>query len=278
MKNFLSALTLLFAFTLSLSATNPPEESITITVDGEGNILDVFAPSTWTTGSLNSHYLDFAHTQKTFNNLELKPGRYKYTVQTKARNSKKGKMNFSLYIKYKSSANVCKVDKLKCSPTGTKTGTFTLDDFHSRANQANAGYGKVKINVGRAGANTNVNYKITLTRQGGSNCNYTNLGSKTGNVVGNTKGTFKSTKKACKNNAVVKVQKTGGKARTTVLVYAASTQNGAGTLKDSYEFPNGKSKNTKTFNLSGVNGKFIRVEMKNRSTANTFKYKVTATQ
>ncbi len=275
MKNSFFAFLLLSLFTISLNATNPVDE-ITLTVNSAGEIIAV-APNNWTTGSLNSHYLDFAHTQKTFNDIELNPGQYSYKVQTKERNSKKGKMNFTLTVKYKNSSNHAAAS-IKCNSTGTKTGSFVIEDFHSRSNQPNAGYGKVKVHVGRAGANTNLNYKITLTRTGGSSCDYTSLGSKNGTVVGNTKGTFKSSKKACKNNATVKVKKTGGKARTTVLVYAANTKNGAGTLKDSYEFPNGNSKSTKTFNISGVNGKFIRVELKNRSATNRFKYTVTATQ
>ena len=143
----------------------------------------------------------------------------------------------------------------------------------------------MKVHIGRAAVNTNVRYKITLKRVGGitgadgsTDCTYTNLGSKSGNVIGNTVGKYTSTKKACKNRVTVKVEKTGGKARTTVMVYASDTKNGTGSLKESYEFPNGKAKSTKNIHVTGVNGKFIRVEVKNRSAANTFKYKLKITQ
>jgi len=86
-------------------------------------------------------------------------------------------------------------------------------------------------------------------------------------------GKIKSTKKACKNIVKAKVTKTGGKARTTMMVYKSSTKNGVGTLVDSVEFPKGSSKTTKEITVTNANDYFIRIELKNRSAGKQFKYK-----
>ncbi len=275
--------------------------TVVLTTNVHGEIVDV-APTSWTNGNINQFYLDFAHTQKTFNNISLEAGTYRYTLRTIMRNNKPGRVNLDITVKFANGGNVKKVDR-QYAPGRTDSGTFTVEDYKSQSGGANAGYGKVKVHIGRAAHNTNVNYKITLTKVGGSSggsgssgtmssgsgngnsggsggspCNYTSLGSKTGNVIGNTVGTYKSTKKACKNTATVSVVKTSGKARTTILVYAASSRNGNYVLKGSKEFPNGKKKSTKTVSVSGVNGKFIKVEVKNRSAANTFGYRLNIRQ
>lgn len=252
-------------------------------------------PSTsWTSGSLMSFYLDFAHTQKTFNNISLAPGRYKYTLQTKARNNKPGKVNFDVHVVYASGSPQKKVD-IVANPTGVRTGYLNIDDYRSQSGGSNAGYGKVKVHIGRVAHNTNVNYKITLTKVGalpggtsgsgggtggttGAPCTYSSLGSKTGNVVGNTVGKYTSTKKICKNQATVRVVKTGGKARTTILVYTRNSPNGPKQLVQSQEFPNGRAKGSKTIRINNRKGKFVHVEVKNRSAANTFQYNLSITQ
>ena len=279
-KYFLNAFSFLLLLPLLSWSNNLPttEESITFTLNSEGEIIDLSAPTSWTNGALNSFYLDFAHTQKTFKNIRLKPGDYRYTLKTVKRNNKKGKVNFWIKPKYKGKIDQPNLVFKQFAPGRTDSGNFSIDDFHSKSNSSAAGYAKLNVHIGRVNANTNVNYKITLTKVGGGNCSYTSLGSKSGNVVGNTRGKFVSTKKACKNTASVTVTKTGGKARTTITVYATSTKNGQGTLKASDEFAAGSGGSPKTFNISGVNGKFIRVELKNRSATKTFKWRVTATQ
>ncbi len=287
-SKFFKSLLLFLTISTFTFASNGPllkiGESITLTVNGAGEIIDMPEPTSWTNGNINQFYLDDTHTQKSFNDIRLMPGTYRWRVKTVKRNGRPGKVNFDIKVKFQNGSNHKKVDK-KLSPGRTDTGNFTVEDFRSQSGGGQAGYGKIKVHIGRAAINTSVNYKITLTRTGGStgsgnsgNCNYTNLGSKSGNVIGNTVGKYTSQKKACKNTAKVKVNKTGGKARTTVLVYTSNTKNGTGTLADSYEFPNGNKKSSKTLNISNCNGKFIRVEVKNRSAANTFKYNLNITQ
>ena len=264
-------------------------------------------PTTWTNGDINQFYLDFAHTQKSFDDIKLDVGTYSYSVETIKRNNQSGKLNFDITVKYQNGSDDKKVDQ-KFSPGTTKTGSFVIEDYKSQSGGAPCGYGMLKVKVGRADHNTNLNYKITLTKtssagssssngnyvggnRNGSNgtinnnnnntnndCNYSDLGDKTGNVIGNTVGKYTSTKKACKNTATVRVNKTDGQARTTILVYASNTANGQGTLIKSDEFPNGKGTGSKTLDLTGVNNKFITVELKNRSAAHQFKYNLSITQ
>lgn len=292
--NFLTLL--LVCSTIGNASNNPVAETVTLTLNEAGEIIEAVERTSWTNGDINQFYLDNTHTQKTFNDIRLKPGRYSWTLRTIKRNNKPGKVNLDISVKYQNGSKRKKVDR-KLSPDRTDTGSFTIEDYKSQSSGSQAGYGMVKVHIGRAAHNTNVRYKITLNRTGGSsgsgtigssgtsssgsssnNCNYTTLGSKSGNVVGNTVGKYTSTKKACKNTAKVKVNKTGGRARTTILVYVSSTKNGTGTLKQSYEFPNGNRNSSKTINVSGCNGKFVRVEVKNRSAANTFKYNLRITQ
>lgn len=277
MRNlFLNLLFILMLTPFIGQSENLNENNITLTVNTDGEVIAVdYAASSWNSGELHNNYLDFAHTQKTFKDIKLKTGKYEYSLTTEKRNNKQGKVNLSITAMYKGGSNSEDVSK-KCSPGRTDKGQFILSDFQSKTS-GTAGYGKVKIHIGRAGANTNVWYKITLARIGGA-CGYTSLGSKTGNIISNTTKKYTFKEKACKDEVEVTVTKTGGKARTTVSVYTSSTKNGAGKLKSSFEFKNDSNKKIKTFNLSGVENKFIRVEMHNRSIGNTFKYKVTATQ
>ncbi len=264
-------------------ASNSPvaPQSITITTNGEGEIVDLVAlpPQTWNSGSLNTHYLDFAHTQKSFDNIQLSPGVYRWEARTKARNNKKGKMNIDIIAKFQGSSNSTLVNK-KANPTGVLKGNITIHDFKSKSGSGSlAGFGKVKVHVGRAGSNTNLLYKITLTRTGDIPCTVTNIGSKRGTIVGNTLAKLKSTQAACKDSVRVKIEKTGGKAKTMVYVYTSNTKNGSGTLAKTYEFRKGSSNGEMNIMLrSGTKGKFIRVEMKNRSATNTFKYKLNIVQ
>lgn len=289
-----SLLVLLTVSTFAFASNSPlldPVESITFTVNAAGEIVDMPEPTTWTNGNINQFYLDDTHTQKTFNDIRLRPGTYRWKLETRKRNGRKGKVNFDITVKFQNGRNSKKVDR-KLSPGRTDNGNFRIEDYKSQSGGSQAGYGKIKVHIGRAAINTSVNYKITLTRTGGgstgsgtgttgtssNNCNYSNLGSKSGNVIGNTVGKYTSQKKACKNAASVRITKTGGRARTTILVYVSNTKNGSGTLKDSYEFPNGNRKGSETIRITGCNGKFVRVEVKNRSAANTFQYNLSITQ
>lgn len=276
MRKILLFLTLLFSISFHLRATENYLEEITLLVDGNGELVAP-APESWSTGSLLTMYLDYAHTQKTFNNISLKPGTYTYKVTTRKRNNKQGKVNFSIQAMYKGGSNGPVVSK-RYDPGTTNTGQIVLSDYNSKTSGA-AGYGKFKVHIGRAGANTNVYYQITLVRKNTSSaCTYSSLGSKSGTIVGNTTKKVTFDKKACKSSVTVTVHKKGGRARTTVNIYASSTKNGAGQLKKSYEFPNGNGTSLKNFRINGVKGKFIRIEMRNRSAGNTFQYTTSARQ
>jgi len=298
------AIALLLPF-FATASSHP--SSVVLTVDAQGNILDVYNASWTHNGNINQNYLDFAHTQRTWNNIDLEPGTYTWRVELQRNNGKKGKANFDIKIKYANGRNDHPVNR-KLETSRNHSGTFGLPDYRSQSS-GTAGYGRVKVHIGRAAANTNCNYKITLTKTGGvsgpptpvpptppnsyngnngnsgnggggnnGGCTYTKLGEKNGRVVGNTVGKLKSTKKACKSSARVAVTKTGGKARTTMLVYKSSTRNGVGQLVDSVEFPNGRSKSTKYINVPNADGYFIRLELKNRSAGNTFSYRAKITQ
>lgn len=246
-----------------------------------GLALSISAQTSWNTpGDIQNNYLDFAHTQRTWSDIELTPGEYEWTLETQKNNGKTGKVNLDIHVKEGSRYDK-KVDK-KLLPGRTDRGRF----FVTRQT-TNASKGKVKVHIGRAAHNTNVNYEITLRKVGNlpanldnsaSACNYTNLGSKSGNVVGNTRGTKTADKVACKSTARVKVTKTGGRARTTILVYKSRSKNGQYSLVDSVEFPNGNGGGSKTVTVRNANGYWIKAEVKNRSAANTFKYNLTITQ
>ena len=297
---------------MATGSTVPPN-SVVLTVNGNGDILTMYNSSWSNPGSLNQNYLDFAHTQKTWNNIDLEPGTYKWTVQLQRRNNKQGKVNFDVKVKYMNGSTEQPVN-VKLESNRTSSNTFGLPDYKSKSSGSAAGYGRVKVHIGRNGANTNCNYNIVLTKVGdppvidpptppaypgittgsgngisgtsgtsgstssNSGCTYSSLGSKSGNVIFNTLGKIKSSKKACKNLVTAKVTKTGGKARTTMMVYKSSSRNGTGTLVQSVEFPKGSSKYTKEIRVNNANGKFIRIELKNRSAGKTFKYKAYITQ
>lgn len=307
-----SLLALLFPLLATAAGVTNPH-SVVLTVNGAGEILAVYNSSWSNPGNLSQNYLDFAHTQKTWNNVDLEPGEYQWEVQCQRRNNKRGKVNFDIKVKYQNGSTEHPVN-VSLESDRTSRNTFGLPDYKSKSSGSPAGYGRVKIHIGRRGANTNCNYNIVLTKIGdppvidpptppvygnstsgssgsgsgsyGNNnnssnggCTYSKLGGKnSGNVVFNTLGKVKSTKKACKNTVVAKVTKTGGKARTTMMVYKSTTANGTGTLVDSVEFPNGKSKSTKEITVHNADGYFIRIELKNRSAGNTFKYSASITQ
>ena len=248
-----------------------------------GLTISMNAQDSWDNpGSINNNYLDFAHTQKTFNDIRLNPGVYEWELKTQKNNNKPGKVNFDIKVLRSGSNGTKAVDK-KLYPGRTDKGRFTVTRYTT-----NASYGKVKVHIGRAAYNTNVNYDIKLRKVGGlpagsdqsaQACTYSNLGSKTGTVVGNTVGKYKATKVACKNTARVKVTKTGGKAKTTFYVYVANSKNGNYRMHKALEFPNGNQKNySKTITVPNAKNKWIKVELKNRSAANTFRYNLNITQ
>ncbi len=273
-------------FSNNMSAGNEPNKLV-LSYNSSGVLLEA---TTWTSGDINQFYLDFAHTQHNFDDIRLDVGSYSWKLETIKKNNKHGKVNLDIYVKFQNGSNDKKVDR-QFSPGRTDNGSLVVEDYKSQSGGQPVGFGMVKVHIGRADANTNVNYKITLTKTGNhtshtpgygyggsgfsnnnnNDCNYSDLGSKTGNVIGNTVGKYSSDKKACKNAATVRVTKTGGSARTTILVYKSSTANGTGSLIKSDEFPNGNNNGTKTLNLTGINNKFIRVELKNRSATNQFK-------
>tara|TARA_R100000935_G_C2842059_1_gene171987 strand:+ start:31118 stop:31834 length:717 start_codon:yes stop_codon:yes gene_type:complete len=72
--------------------------------------------------------------------------------------------------------------------------------------------------------------------------------------------------RATANSVKIEVNKTDGKAKTTVNIYAN------GTFKDRIIFENGRDTPKKSKTISGVDGKNIRVDIVNQSVANKFKY------
>ena len=98
-------------------------------------------------------------------------------------------------------------------------------------------------------------YKVLLTTKG---------------IVYSARRGKKTSNTSTKDKVSVTVKKTNGRARTSVTVYALS--NGQESYLASYEFANGNTNSSKTFNLSGVQNKKIVVYLRNHSTANTFQY------
>ncbi len=84
-------------------------------------------------------------------------------------------------------------------------------------------------------------------------------------------GPAKTTFTATSNSVRISVNKTGGKAKTTVNIYAN------GSFKDRMIFENGRDTPTKAKTITGVSGKSIRVDIVNQSVANKFKYSMKAT-
>ncbi len=71
------------------------------------------------------------------------------------------------------------------------------------------------------------------------------------------------------NEIDVTINKTDGKARTTVNIYANNA------FKDRIIFENGRDTPSKSKTITGVANKQVRVEIVNGSVANTFKYRAT---
>lgn len=98
--------------------------------------------------------------------------------------------------------------------------------------------------------------------------------SERGTVMGQTMRTF-VTHPSVDGTVEIIVEKTGGKAKTGVMVCAYS-KNGANRSLPVYEFPNGKAKSTKKFTVRNAKDKIIIVSIKNKSVGNKFHYKVSA--
>ncbi len=99
-------------------------------------------------------------------------------------------------------------------------------------------------------------------------CNST-LASRTGTVM--AAGPAKIEFTATSNSVNVDINKTGGKAKTTVNIYAN------GSFKDRMIFENGRDTPRMNKTISGVNGKTIKVEIVNQSVGNKFQYRMNAT-
>ena len=97
----------------------------------------------------------------------------------------------------------------------------------------------------------------------------TTIKSKNGTVLSANPAKIQFT--ATSNSVRIEVDKTAGKAKTTVNIYAD------GTFKDRMIFENGRDTPKMHKNISGVNGKTIRVDIVNQSVANKFTYKMKAT-
>jgi hypothetical protein len=95
-----------------------------------------------------------------------------------------------------------------------------------------------------------------------------------GTVMGQTTRTF-VTHPSVEGTVEVLVEKTGGKAKTGIMVCAYS-KNGSNRSLPVYEFPNGKGLSTKRFQVRNAKDKIIIVAVKNKSVGNKFQYRVSA--
>jgi|GEM_PF-6676279 len=95
------------------------------------------------------------------------------------------------------------------------------------------------------------------------------LKSRSGTVM--AAGPAKIEFRATSNSVKVEINKTGGKAKTTVNIYAN------GSFKGRIIFENGRDTPKKSKTIPGVNGKNIKVEIVNQSVGNKFKYSMKAT-
>jgi hypothetical protein len=95
-----------------------------------------------------------------------------------------------------------------------------------------------------------------------------------GNVLSARRAKKVTLQKSRTNQATVRIDKTDGKARTTVTVYILEN-NGSETYKDSYEFVNGKYTRSRTLTINGVQDKKLVVYLRNHSVSNQFKYRLT---
>jgi hypothetical protein len=101
-----------------------------------------------------------------------------------------------------------------------------------------------------------------------------NDGSENGTILGQTQRTF-VTHPAFEDNVKVKIDKTDGRAATSVVICTHS-QNGIMQNIVSYEFPNNKDAQSKVFNIPNARGKIIIVAMRNKSVGNKFTYTIKA--
>lgn len=72
----------------------------------------------------------------------------------------------------------------------------------------------------------------------------------------------------------INVRKLGGRARTTVQVF--TKVNSSWSEVTNMEFEKGHYAESRTLNASGLKGKDVKIKVKNRSVANTFRYKLSA--
>lgn len=96
------------------------------------------------------------------------------------------------------------------------------------------------------------------------------LGSGQGNLAGQGKKTI-SLSTSCDNNARIIVRRTGGTAKAIVKVMSASGQslNGGGVVID-------KNQSSKVINIPNARNRRLKVEVKNVSVGNFFKFSMTA--
>ncbi len=72
----------------------------------------------------------------------------------------------------------------------------------------------------------------------------------------------------------ITINKTDGKAKTTIAICTYDSKSGNKMNVKEYTFDNGKYTRKKTFTIKNVFGKSVSVFLKNRSVANTFKYTI----
>jgi len=70
------------------------------------------------------------------------------------------------------------------------------------------------------------------------------------------------------------IEKTGGKAKTDIIICTWDLKSGVKNNYTEYTFPKGKYKKSKKFIINNIHGKSISVKLRNKSAANKFKYAI----
>ena len=120
-----------------------------------------------------------------------------------------------------------------------------------------------KVRVDIVNQSTANKFKYSLKFKG----EIVELGSGSGNLAGQSKKTFQL-ECGCKSQTKITVRRTGGNARANVFVRLGST-----TVKTVVI---DKNQSSKTITLNNANGKCYKVEVKNVSVGNWFKFNMTA--
>jgi len=94
----------------------------------------------------------------------------------------------------------------------------------------------------------------------------------TGIIIPKTIHTYLS-EKVTKGQVIVSINKIKGRAKTKIQIHVLN-KNGTIFIEIKYKFPNDKNALKKTWKISNVKGKTIRITLKNTTTTSKFKYTI----